>query len=144
MDLDNNPAAWKKIVNVGCSDYSALTRPERVWFNVESLIGAVTNGGIVSFYYNSGANHVYETIDDLKLLGHDDIALMLEKVNKLFPDCDIPNEFDKRNEIIENWDDNDNKIDKMLDDLDQEFYGKYKFLEDSLRNYMINHYDGHT
>jgi hypothetical protein len=47
---------WVKIVDKGCQDYSSLSPPERVWFNVQILMGQVGNGGLVSFFAKAPLN----------------------------------------------------------------------------------------
>jgi hypothetical protein len=134
MDLTNFHEDWVKIVEKGCEDYSSLTPPERVWFNVQSLIGQVGNGGLVSYYYNSYADHVFETIDDLLTLGKKDIAHLLEEMNALFPGCDIAKDFDGRNEIISSWNE---RHDQLLKELDDEFFQKDDELEKVLVEYIL-------
>jgi hypothetical protein len=40
----------------GVGGYAALTEDERVWVNIRSLIDSTNGGGIISFFYNSGAD----------------------------------------------------------------------------------------
>lgn len=134
-DLLDFQADWVKICDKGYHDYKSLTPAERVWYNVECLLGLVQNGGVIGFYCNSGADHVFDTINDLLILGHKDIALILEKMNTLFPNCDIENDFDGRNEIIDNsWDE---RHSQLLDELDAEFFQKDEDLEDTLVQYIL-------
>lgn len=46
-NLSDYQEYWEKIVDKGHQDYSSLTGPERVWFNVECLMGMVGNGGVM-------------------------------------------------------------------------------------------------
>lgn len=125
---------WVKIVDKGLQDYSSLTPPERVWFNVQGLIGQVGKGGLVSFYYNSYADYVCETIEDLLILGQKSIAHLLEQMNALFPGCDIAKDFSGRNEIIASWDE---RIEQLLDDYDDEYFQRDEELEKVLIEYII-------
>lgn len=128
-DLGHFHDEWVKVVDKGFCDYSSLTDLERAWFNIQSLISLVSNGGLISYYYNSGANYLFETIDDLSCFGNEEIAKLLMKINSFFLKCDISNEFKKRNEIISNW---DGKYDLIFNDLDKEFFKRSENLEKAL------------
>jgi len=118
---------WVEIADKGFADYDSLTRDERVWFNIQGLIGDVGNGGLISHYFNSGADKNGETIEDLNFLGQKEIAGILERINKLFPGGHVSKDIDERNDIISNWP--DGQHDDLLKDLDNEFYGREKDLE---------------
>ena len=66
LDFQND---WEKLVDKGFQDYNSLTADEKIWLNLGSLISAVDNGGLISHYYNSGADRNKETIEDLIILG---------------------------------------------------------------------------
>lgn len=53
LDYQNH---WEEICNKGFINYLSLSSDERIWFNIQGLIGQVNNGGIISFYYNIGAD----------------------------------------------------------------------------------------
>lgn len=124
---------WEKIVDKGCDDYSLLSPQERVWYNVEVLLGIVGNGGLCAYFCESTVEHVFETIEDLRLLGATDIISLLEKMCSLFPDGLPPPEIDDRMEIMGGWD----EYDQLLDDLDNEFFKKDSELEKTLVEYII-------
>ncbi len=134
LTLLNFQDNWVKIVDKGCENYSALTPDERIWFNIETLIAQVDNGGLVSFYYNSYAERVYETIEDLISLGFPDIANSLIEINKLFPNEKPSMDVDERNEVISNWP--DDKYDFLLENLDNHFYTKEHELEQRLISHI--------
>ncbi len=127
-------ADWVRVVDKGCADYNSLSTDERVWFNLESLIGQVDNGGLISHYYNSGADHNKETMEDLISLGFSDIADLLIQINSLFSNRQPPTNMDERNDIISSWP--DGKYDDFFEKLDGAFYRKEKELENSLVNYI--------
>lgn len=124
---------WVKIVEKGCADYSSLTAPERVWYNVQVLLGQVGNGGLVSYFCESTVDHVFETIEDLQLLGATDIIRLLENMCSLFPDGP-PSDDEDRMEVIGSWGE---KHDQLLEDLDNEFFKKDDELERVLIEYII-------
>ncbi len=76
---------WVELVSKAMSDYNSLSKNERIWFNVESLIGQVNNGGLISHYYNSGADNNKDAIEDLISLWLPNVADLLVEMNKLFP-----------------------------------------------------------
>lgn len=121
---------WENLVNKAFTDYNNLSVNERIWYNIQTLIGDVNNGGLISHYYNHGADKNKETIEDLKTLGFSDIAGLLEQVNTWFPDKFISTDINKRNEVINNWP--EGKYDDLLVLLDKNFYDKEKDLEKSL------------
>lgn len=112
------------------NNYSSLTKDERIWFNIQILIGEVGNGGIISHYCNSGAQWNKETIEDLLLLGFADIANLLIQVNKLFPNGTPPFDLHKRNEIISKWP--DEEYEDMLEEMAKQFYAREEALEKAL------------
>lgn len=121
---------WTKIVDKGQDDFDLLTPDERIWFNVETLIGQADNGGLISFYYNSYAERVNETIADLEKLGAADIADFLKQINALFPNGQPSSDIDERNDVISSWP--DGKYTPLFDSLDDKFYEKRKELEQKL------------
>ncbi|MFZ1379241.1 MAG: DUF4375 domain-containing protein, partial [Saprospiraceae bacterium] len=90
----------------------------------------VDNGGLISFYYNSYVERVYETIEDLKFLGFQDIANILIEINKLFPNEKPSIDINERNISISNWP--NGKYELVLDNLDKLFYSKEEQLEQQL------------
>ena len=122
---------WEKLVDKAISDYNSLSIEERIWFNIECLIAAVDNGGLVSHYYNSGADHNKETIIDLATLGFQDIADLLLQINKLFPNNEPSINIDERNDVISSWTDS-SELDNWFEQLDTQFYNKEGELEQAL------------
>ena len=63
MDLMDFQEHWEQLVDRAFEKggYSRLSDDERVWFNLQSLTQAIYDGGIISYYYNSSADH----LDDL-------------------------------------------------------------------------------
>lgn len=120
----------EKLFEKGLEDIDSLSADERIWFTIESLIGAVDNGGLISHYYNSDADYNQETIQDLHTLGFPDIADLLARVNTLFPGGQPSKDIEERNEVIDHWP--EGKYDDLLDRLDKLFYEKEKALENRL------------
>jgi len=59
---------WVKLVQKANRSFSSLTRDERIWYTVQGLMDSVDNGGLISHYYNSGADRNKETLEDLIFL----------------------------------------------------------------------------
>lgn len=124
---------WARLVEKGFANYKSLSADERIWFNIQSLIGAVDNGGLISYYYNSDADHVRETMVDLRYIDAVVVADLLEQINNLFPNSQPSTDIDQRNEVIDAW--ADNAYDDLFDELDQRFYA----LEDELEIKLVRH-----
>lgn len=123
---------WYKIVDKGMMDYGSLTEPERVWFNVQILMSMVENGGLRSYFCEGTVEHVFDVIEDLKLLGVDDLAATLGKLNCLFPNGRPSDAIEDRMNVM-------GKHEKLLDDLDEEFFAGDGQLEEKLIAYIIEH-----
>jgi hypothetical protein len=101
--------------------YLSFSSDERIWFNVRGLIDAIENGGLISFYYNFGADHLDETLEDLKKIDANEVINMLGKVNELFPNGTPPKDIDNRNEVIDSW---DGLYEELLESLDERFFNE--------------------
>ncbi|QIP15243.1 DMP19 family protein [Spirosoma aureum] len=121
---------WGKLVDKAFTNYLSLSPDERIWFNIEALIGDVDNGGLISHYYNSGADYNKQTIEDLYSLGFPAIAALLMQMNSLFPDGQPSTDIDERNEVIDNWP--EGEYDALSQELDQQFYSMEAELESKL------------
>jgi len=86
------------------SGYGALSAEDRVWLNIRSLIDSIENGGLISFFYNSGADTLPDCLAALRRLGAFAVAREVERVADLFPKG-VPSSIDERNSIISAWPD---------------------------------------
>ena len=121
---------WERLVYKGYADYNSLTKDERIWFNIGCLMGDVENGGLISHYYNSGADRNAETIEDLNFLGFSDIVDLLKVINQRFPNNQPSKDIDERNEVISNWQDEEYGF--RLYEIDQIFFDRESELEQKL------------
>jgi len=135
--LDDYQNEWNIICDKAFTEYSELSFSERIWFNVQCLINAVNNGGIISYYYNNGADYYYETINDLKILEQNKIIILMERSAKIFPNNIVPKNIDERNNVISNLP--EGKFDKELEEIDEIFFNNENELEQSLINYLIKY-----
>ena len=120
---------WEDIVEIGFSDYQALSREERIWFNLEPL----TTDGIFEQYMNHGAEHIDDIIEDLIYLGFEDITELVRRINTLFPGGKPSSDIDERNEIIENWTEAQEKI---MEAVEEEFWEKCEKLDKALLSFI--------
>lgn len=121
---------WSNVVEKGIKQYDSLTSSERLWFNIRGIIDSTNNGGLISYYYNSGAENVYDAIDDLKSIGFENIADLIQKYNKiLFKGDIVPKKIEERNRFI-------NDLDKQTDDLLQNLEYDLTDLIDDLENHL--------
>lgn len=122
--MDNSiwQAHWERLVDKWSqTGYESFTQDERIWFNVQCLTAAVNDGGLISYYYNSGADYMEETLDDLNKLEAQQVIAVLGKVNELFPNAKPPKDIEQRNVTIDSWGENE-AIEELLDIVDDEFY----------------------
>lgn len=129
---------WEGIVDKALDDYNSLSFDERICYSIRILVDSVNNGGLISFYYNSGADYIDQTIEDLKHIDENYIVVLLEKMNSLFPNSKPPQDVDGRNEVISNWDDDDDERDKLLKMLDDKFYQLEDRLEEKFERIISN------
>ena len=134
--LLNYQDKWEILCNKASKGYDKLSYAERVWVNIQGLIGTVDNGGIISFFYNYDADYYEETIEDLKILGQEKIVCLLEMCAKIFPNSIVPKTIEERNDIINNLPD-DGSFDNMYEEINNKFYEYEKELEQILINYLI-------
>jgi len=94
---------WNRLVEKWLSNKISLNNDEKVWFYTQQLLASIDNGGLVSFYYNSGADNIEDTLTALSQLEAYNLIEQIEKFNGLFPGIEKNNDLDRRNEIINSW-----------------------------------------
>jgi hypothetical protein len=99
---------WRSIEEKGLNNYQALTAPERVWYCVSCLTISARNGGLVSYYYNSHADHIEDLMTSLVTLGATDMLELMNRMNALFS-RPIPIDLELLYEEIASWDDDVSK-----------------------------------
>lgn len=125
---------WKNVVIKGINQYDSLTFSERIWFNIRGIIDSTNNGGLISYYYNSGAENVYDAIDDLKSIGFVNIADIIQNYNKiLFKNSIVPKDLEERNGFIN---DLDEQTDDLLQNLEIDLTNLIDDLEKQLEIYL--------
>ncbi len=135
MISEDRQLAWEQLVSKAFSDYGSLSAGERIWFNVDVLIDSVNDGGLVSFYYNSGADHLKETMEDLATIEAHAVLALLDRINEFFPGGSPSTNIDERNAVIAAWESEGH--DDILDTLDQEFFGLEASLQEKLEPVVL-------
>jgi hypothetical protein len=115
--------------------YPALSGPETVWVSVRVLIDAVENGGLISYFYNYGADSLAECVAALDVLGARSVREEMERVCALFPGG-VPATVEGRNEVIDSWPDNDEEIDGILGGVDERLMPMMPKLEARLHQFL--------
>jgi len=122
---------WNFVAEKAIENYSGLERNERAWFNIRCIIDSTINGGLISYYYNNGAENVYDAIQDLKLFDLISIATIIENYNLLlFRGNKVPKNIDKRNEYIET-------LEPITEDLLQNLESRLMMLEEEMETKLI-------
>ena len=115
--------------------YGNLTPAEQVWVDIRSLIDSTENGGLISYFYNHGADRLHECFFALDLLGADVIRAQLQRIGALFPGG-VPKTIDGRNEIINSWDDEDESTHNLMEDVDTVMFAEIGHLEERLAQFL--------
>jgi hypothetical protein len=102
---------WIKVADKATDNYNSLATYERVWSNTRILVDSINNGGLISYYYNSGAENVYDMLSDLRIINMHTVAEIIENFNSiLFPNSSVPKDINVRNEVIGNLDERSNDL----------------------------------
>lgn len=127
---------WSEIVDKAIGDYKSLTENEKTWFNIRVLLDAFNNGGLISYYYNSGAENVYDAIEAFEKLGMSEIAVIIKKYNNLLcPNSSVPKDIDERNEYVNNLDE---ETDSLMVDLESDFQNQIDSIETKLKIFLFD------
>jgi hypothetical protein len=107
---------WKALcVKLSKEGYGSLSRPEKTWLNVRSLVDGVENGGAISYFYNPWPGNLPDCLEDLQSIGAANVRSQLERICELFPDG-VPGDLEARNEVIDSWSD---EVEELLAEIDE-------------------------
>jgi hypothetical protein len=118
----------------GRDGYAALSRDERVWLNVGSLIVAIYNGGLISFFYNSGADTYDDCVEALGRIGASEVRAEVERVGSLFPGG-VSTSLEARNAVINAW--AEREVDPFLAEVDGVLMPLMEALETKLAAFVV-------
>jgi hypothetical protein len=125
---------WSIVALKGIKQYSLLTPSERIWFNIRGIIDSTNNGGLISYYYNPGAENVYDAIEDLEKLGFENVAVIVKKYNEiLFNGSEVPTDLNERNKFVSALSE---QADDLLQDLEIELTKHIDNLENHLTSFL--------
>ncbi len=92
----------------------------------------LNNGGFDQFFWNSSGDRTQITLDGLRAIGADKTADLLKSAMAIFPDGIIPEDRNKRQEIMDSIED---KTSDSWEQLDNKFYD----YEDDLTELIIEY-----
>lgn len=116
-------------------DYAALTEDERTYLNVQSLIDSVENGGLISYFYNSGADTLDDCRKALRKLSALDVLARVDRLAELF--VTVPSTVEERNRVIDSWPDDETR-DALLARLDAELMPLVRSLDEQLESFVTS------
>lgn len=126
---DSVQTGWEAVCERwAAGGYGALSGEERLWFNVRSLIDAVEGGGLMSYFYNSGADSYGDMLRALDRLEAGSVKAQVERVVQLFPGG-VPGDVEGRNRVIDSWEDDDESVDRLLEEVDDALMPQMEELE---------------
>jgi hypothetical protein len=115
--------------------YSSLSVDERAWLHLRSLIDAVENGGLISYFYNSGADRLPDCRAALRDVNALKVLALVDRLAGLFGP-DVPGTVEERNQIIDSWPDDDAR-DALLSSIDDELMPLVRVLNDELESLVV-------
>jgi hypothetical protein len=115
--------------------YDAFSEFERDWLNLRILIDSVENGGLLSYFYNSGADTYSDLCSALDRIGAEQILVEVRKLAGLFPEP-APSTMDERNLIINAWDWESPELDGFLRELDDRLMPMMEKLDGVLEEHV--------
>ncbi|WP_299252891.1 DUF4375 domain-containing protein [uncultured Cytophaga sp.] len=130
MTREEAQSAWEKIVDIGFSDYSKLTREQRVWFNIEPL----TTDGLWDHYINHGADKNGDAIEDLEYLNFSSIANQLREFNKVYFPKGIPSGPNARQKQFDKF--SEDQLENDIEEMDDKFWEICDDLEIALLDHI--------
>jgi hypothetical protein len=130
MTREEAQEAWVKVNEIGFSDYSKLTRKQRVWFNLEPLC----MGGLWDLYMNHHADRIEDIIEDLEYLDFSFVANQLRTFNQAYFPRGVPKGPDSRRAQLDQFP--EEQITQAIESLDAEFWKKSRELESALIDHI--------
>ncbi|MDX1999275.1 MAG: DUF4375 domain-containing protein [Thermoanaerobaculia bacterium] len=125
---------WSELCDQWEKDgYDSLSRPEKTWLNIRTLIDSIENGGAISYFYNSGADTLADCLEDLRILEAASVRAQVERVAGLFPEG-VPGDIEARNAIIVAWP--DEEVEPLLEEVDDELMPLMSSLEQRLDEFL--------
>lgn len=129
-EYDPHRALWHSLVDRAYKTtpyYQDFSPDERKYFFIGVLDGEVYNGGLHQFFGNSSGDFYRETLGYLQEIGALKTLELLEQGKQiLFGDADVPADQDERNEVMQQFPDDDDAPEPQwsidLDVVDEAYY----------------------
>jgi hypothetical protein len=136
--MSSIPREWYALCDkLNNSGYDSLTPDERIWLDLRALIDFTNNGGLISYFYNSGADNYSQCLEALRRLEAVELLTELKRIGALFPGG-VPTDIDTRNEIINSWENSPSAkvIDATLEDVHDRVQPLVDDLEKTLEQFV--------
>jgi hypothetical protein len=130
MTREEAQEAWVKVCELGFSNYSQLSREQRVWFNLEPL----SLGGLWDLYMNNHADRIGDMIEDLDYLNFSFVANQLRIFNEAYFPNGVPKGPDARRAQLDQFP--EGQVTQAIESLDVEFWKKSRELESALLDHI--------
>lgn len=134
-DLNGSIIELDNFIGEECNygdEMEELTEPQRLFYLNQNLEREVNNGGFNQYFLNSSGDYAHETILSLTAIGAAKTVKILERAIGQFPQKNVPKERSERIAILEQIEDEANKV---WNELDQEFFA----YEDDLNTLNIEY-----
>ncbi len=125
---------WEDLVEKAYSEgYDALSEHEKVWFNIQCLIQAVSGGGFIGYYSNAAADAVDDCVRALEVIGAANTRRLVERMNGLF-EHGVPKDMDERNMEMDDWPTSNEAV---LNDIELAYFTQEEDVEELLVNFIV-------
>ncbi len=125
---------WEDLVEKAYSEgYAVLSEHEKVWFNIQCLIQAVSGGGFIGYYSNAEADAVDDCVRALEVIGAANTRRLVERVNGLF-EHGVPKDMDERNMEMDDWPTSNEAV---LNDVEIAYFSQEEDVEELLVNFIV-------
>ena len=144
LNETNQELAWGKLIDNHLPDFNETNRDQldEVSFTFSLLVGMnnqINNGGFMQFVDNWDGSYFYETIEAAKRIKHDQLIEILTQIANVFPNKQVPKDWDDRRSAIDEI--NDNESSDIWDCLDKKYYASqltlYKLTIEYLKNNAV-------
>ncbi len=115
--------------------YASLSDDEKVWLNVRALIDSVENSGLISYFYNSGADTYEDCLSALRRLKAVEVVDQVSRLGALFGDA-VPSSLEERNVIINSWSD-EGQENEVAEEADEVLMPLMAGLDKQLDEYLL-------
>lgn len=100
-------------------DLDKLTEEQKLFYYNQCLEREINNGGFNQYFFNSSGDFAHKTVQSLQTIGAYKTADILQKAIDQFPNSNVPEDRNERQEILEQIQET---ADVVWEDLDQQFY----------------------